>query len=389
MPLNQRLFRALERAFGRGRVRVVRPGVKMRVKYETEWDEHEQPRERMRRVSTGEEYRLPCPICRDYKPRLSISYMWGEPDRNDRINLWPMQCWNENCFSDFTARKEFCERLYADDDGSGFKDTAPEYASDETLVRKGKPGMPGKLWRLDKLALKSPRHPAVLYAQSRLMDIDELGAIFGVGFCPDPRQSAAENRLIAPVTLHGRLAGWTGRYFEPSRPKSIPKWYHDPNMEKSKLLYNFDNASRHHTKFLVEGPGSVWGSGTRGLAVLGKTISDEQVELLRTCCSGEAALVLLLDPKQDAKAVERGDEHHMQKALRKLKQQPWLAGKLFAVYLPDELDPGEVDRAYLFGLVNRLATQQRVKVVLHDKIEIQTVGQKSGDEARREASLAT
>lgn len=366
-PLNPRLFQALERAFGRGQVKIVRAGMKLRVRYETEVDGDGQERERLRRVSSGEEYRLKCPLCRDYKTRLSISYMCGEPDRNGRVNLWLMQCWNENCFADFTARKDFFEKLYADGEGQ-FQDDAPEYAADDTLVKKGKPKMPGKLWRLDKLALKSPRHPAVLYVQQRLMDIDELGVTFGVGFCPEPRNRAAENRLIAPVLLHGKLAGWTGRYFEPDRPKAIPKWYHDPNMEKSKLLYNFDQARRYHTKFLVEGPGDVWGCGTRGLAVLGKTVSPDQIELLKSCCSGDAALVLMLDPKQDAKAAARGDLHHLERAYRELARQAWLANKLLTVYLPDELDPGELDRAYIFGLVQRCAVQKNVKVILHDEV---------------------
>lgn len=381
-PMNPRLFGALERAFGRGQIKVIRAGVKMRVKYETELDGDGQERERLRRLSSGEEYHVKCPICRDYKHRLSISYMCGEPDRNGRVNLWMMQCWNENCFADFTARRDFFEKLYADGGGE-FVTEGPEYASDDTLVRKGKPQMPGKLWRLDKLAAKSPRHPAVLYAQQRLMDVDELGAVFGIGFCPEPRHRAAENRLIVPIVLHGKIAGWTGRYFEQDRPPAVPKWYHDPNMEKSKLLYNFDNAKSQHTKFLVEGPGDVWGCGTRGLAVLGKTISSEQIELLQTCCSGDSALVLLLDPKQDAKSAARGDLHHLEKVFRELNSRTWLAGKLLPVYLPDELDPGEIDRGYLFELVNRVALQKNVKVVLHEEINPKIPARE------RQASLAT
>lgn len=361
MPRNQRLFRALERIFGRGQVHIARPGKKLLVAYQQQLDEDGRIMERMRRVSSGEEYQVKCPICRDHKRRLSISYRWGEEDeRTGRINLWLIQCWNEQCFSDFEIRKDFFDRVYSS--GPTRVDDLAEYSEASELVKKGKPRMPGKIWRIDKLAAKSPRHEAVLYAQQRLMDIDELGEIFGVGFCPNPDVFAARNRLIAPVLFAEKLAGWTGRYIGSDRPAKIPKWFHDPNMEKSALLYNWDVARTLHTKIIVEGPGDAWGCGVRGTAILGKKLSDIQINILSEASTGGGTLVLMLDPSQDEVSRRKKYEHHMTVALRALQQA--VHCPVLPVYLPEDTDPGSMDRGYIFGLIKTVARAASVEVQL-------------------------
>lgn len=362
MARNKKLFAALERQFGRGQVKIVRPNQKLLVKYVPTFGEDGEVVKKMTRVNSGEEYQIRCPVCRDHKQRLSISHRWGEIDKETgRLNLWLMQCWNEQCFADFAARKAFYERLYGDGKQELPADDSAEYDTDDALIKRGKPKMPGKLWRIDRLAVKSPQHAAVLYVKNRLLDLQELGELFGVGYCPDPERFAARNRLIAPVVFEGRLAGWTGRFIEAERSKRIPKWFHDPNMEKSQLLYNFDAARSYHTRILVEGPGDVWGCGVRGLGALGKTLSEAQIKLLAglQALQGSGPLAVMLDPTQDKVSKEKGLPHHLERALGQLRA----AGvrDVFPVYLPPTLDPGAADRGLLFSLVRSVAARFRLQ----------------------------
>lgn len=358
--INARLYSALQQRFGRGKVRVIREDVPFDGRHVRRDGEI-----RLKRNFSGEEYQLKCPRCRDHKPRLSISHLWGQYDRKTETrNLWLIQCWNEGCYSEYPARRELFDELFGNDLGwAGAKDDRPQFDERGQKVA-GRPMMPGKLFRLDQLFAKVPSHPAVLYAQKRLWSPAYLGDRWGVGYCSDPWLSQASNRLIAPVFMGGKLKGWTGRYMGDHKEDEVAKWYHDPNMKKSELWYNLDVARQHHTKFLVEGPGDVWGVGDPGLGCLGKTLSPTQIKLLQDCCSDDFALVVMLDPVQDAKAKAKGQPHHIEATYRQLTEVSRFRDKVLKVYLPPHLDPGEADRGFVFGYTRYLANQAGVRIVL-------------------------
>lgn len=361
--LNKPLYSALCRVFGKNNVEVAKEDLPMAHHYEEIFTDNGK-KYVLKRDAPGQEFRLCCPICRDYKKRLSISHLWGVYDEvSNSRNLWLIQCWNESCYSNYDARKELYTKLY-DPAFAGYVDNTPEYDINDKIVKRGKPKMPGKLWRIDRLAEKSPNHQAVLYANRRLLDIKMLGLRFGVGFCPNPTFKAAANRLIAPVVFRGKLKGWTGRYIEERRPKSIPKWYHDPNMLKAKLLYNFDRARKYRTKILVEGPGDVWGVGPQGMGLLGKTVSPEQLKLIASCCDADSVVVVLLDPEQDKVSKEKNKPHHIAVATKLLRQCKELEAKILPVYMSLALDPLDCDRNYLFRLIEQTARQNKTKVDL-------------------------
>jgi hypothetical protein len=364
--LNKPLYSALCRVFGKDNVTVVKEDLPMAHHYDEIFTDNGK-KYVLKRDAPGQEFHLRCPICRDYKKRLSISHLWGLYDEvSNSRNLWLIQCWNENCYSNYEARKELYTKLY-DPAFANYVDNAPEYDATDKIVKRGKPKMPGKLWRIDRLAEKSPNHQAVLYANRRLLDIKMLGLRFGVGFCPDPTFKAAANRLIAPVVFNGNFKGWTGRYIDEHRPKAIPKWFHDPNMLKSKLLYNYDRAKNYSTKVLVEGPGDVWGVGPQGMGLLGKTISPEQLKLITACCDSNSTIVVLLDPAQDKVSKEKNKPHHIANAVKLLRQCRELEAKILPVYMSIALDPLDCDRSYLFKLINSVAKQQKIRVELTSK----------------------
>lgn len=368
MPLNVRLFKALEHRFGKGQVRVVRAGQPMVPEYVKEEGEDGELKLYVRRKVTGEEYQVKCPRCRDYKPRLSISHRWGVRDAKTGTRcLHLIQCWNGDCFRDYDVIRKFYDAVLGSQANTDYQ--LPEIEERGLFVRRT-PEMPGKLWRLDKLAEKVPRHAAVRYAQDRLLCVQTLGEQYGVGYCPDPWCSEATNRLIVPVLVGGKLRGWSGRYLGEPTGEGVPKWYHDPGMEKSKLWYNYDAAARHHTKVIVEGCGDVWGIGSCGLGSLGNKMSAEQLELLQKCCAGDDfALVLLYDPVQSEKDHERGKPHHLEVAWETLRSVRRFAGRVVKVYLSRDLDPGEADRGYQYGLIRHCARQQNVTVRLPGELQ--------------------
>lgn len=362
--INKRLFQALERMFGRGNVKIVNEDRPFKARYVEDFDDRRGTVLRMRRARSGEEYHVRCPRCNDYKQRLSISHMWGVLDEtSDSRNLWLMQCWNEDCYSNYEARKDLYDRLFEDLFVGEESDSRPVVQDGKIKVRY-KPEIPGKMWRLDRMAIKAPKHPAIRYVQQRMLCSEHLGLRWGVGYCPDPWLQCAANRLIAPIRMDGKLLGWSGRWIGEPTSKETPKWYHDSNMVKSELLYNYDEASKLHTKILVEGCGDVWGVGDPGLAVLGKTISPEQIKLLRKCCRDDFAIVLMFDPAQNEKERQKGKKHHMEVAFDALSEVSRFKNKIVKVYLSDDLDPGDADRGYLYGLIRYRAQQENIHIVL-------------------------
>lgn len=369
MALNRRLFRALEAKFGQGQVRIARQGMEM-VSTRTAQLRDGRQIKKLKREASGEEYHLKCPLCKDYKRRLSISYRWGKFDKaSASLNLWLMQCWNGNCFDTYEKRRKFYDKLFGDD-FSGEKDDLRPVVTERGYTMKTTPKMPGRLWRLDKLLLKAPRHAAIRYAESRLMDVEYIGQTFGVGYCPEPNIFEAENRIIVPIYMHGKLRGWSGRFIgdmheEENAGEKVPKWYHDNNMQKSEVLYNFDGAQECHTKIVVEGCGDVWGAGACGVGVLGKHISNAQVELLQECCQGDDfAIVVMLDPKQSEVDAKKGMEHHFDVAVRRLRSIDRFKDRVVPVKISNDLDPGDADRGYLYGLIRYVAQREKIKVLL-------------------------
>lgn len=358
--LNNRLYKLLVRRFGEGNVRVARKGQKLKGKYNNYWDEEGHRRTKLKRLASGEEYFVKCPFCRDYKTRLSVSYLFGQKDdRTGSRNIWATNCYNENCLADFNNRISFYEQVFK---GVELDDTSEDL--DEGEVEEKIPTLPGVLWRLDKLEERMPNHEAVLYAYERMLSPSYLGARFGVGYCPDPSRVCAENRWIVPVHYEGQFRGWTGRYIGEPESKRTPKWYHDPALPKGDLLYNFDVAHKLQTKIVVEGAGDVWGIGDPGLGLLGNKITDVQMQLLKACCREDDVLVLLLDPKQNEKERLKGTPHHMEFAFSKIKEDRHLADRSIRVYLSMDLDPGDADRTYMYRLITQVAAQAGLSVSL-------------------------
>jgi DNA primase len=108
------------------------------------------------------------------------------------------------------------------------------------------------------------------------------------------------NRAVVPIfDDESRLVAFTGRSIE----NSYIKWLHQPkSFYKSGVLYNLNNAkyyiSRLGTVILTEGPLDVWKLHEAGIynsvALLGTTISNEQINLLKKYSTKKT--ILMVDP---------------------------------------------------------------------------------------------
>lgn len=367
--LNPTLYRALQRKFGE--VDVVAPG------HAIVWKKVPIPRGRGRRkfrrevTYSGEEYRIRCPFCRDHRPRLYINHRWGVWDEETQsYNLFLANCFNEGCLEDFQSQRQLYERVYLP---SGQWNRKIRVRRGVT-VRSGElveiPD-PGPLVRLDDLAAEQPQHHAIEYLRSRDLDPVKLGRRWGVSYCSWSRYPMASDRIIIPVRMGGIQVGWQARFIGddfggcPLNDAKIPKYWTSPGMPRRLVAYNFDQAIRHRTVVIVEGPPDVWAGGARYMGLLGKTMSPQLqarfLAAMRNRHGDGFTVVIMLDPKQDERARQRGRAHHI--AALKQQLEAHLPGRICEVYLKGFKDPGKVGSPQkLRRIVQEEAARQGVPV---------------------------
>ena len=185
-------------------------------------------------------------------------------------------------------------------------------------------------------------HRAVTYLISRGCDITELGVSFGVSYCEfaEPRYRAAEDRIVAPVYMHGKLVGWQCRHIGELDWKElgIAKYYTRPGMPKRLTLYNFDSARTFPLVVLTEGISDVWAVGPQAVALLGSKLHTSQERLVCQAW-GTGTVVVMLDPDARESAED---------IVRRL--EPRISGGVVPIHL-DGVDPGDLSREALWAII--------------------------------------
>jgi DNA primase len=110
-----------------------------------------------------------------------------------------------------------------------------------------------------------------------------------------------------------------------------------PGLKKRRILYNGDQAKNYQIGVLVEGVTDAWRVGPRAVALLGKSVSSFQRDLLCAYFHG-GTLIIMLDPD----AIEDIDRVHKQLHPEQFK------GTCKVVKLPDDTDPGESTTEFLY-----------------------------------------
>ncbi|MGD0461600.1 MAG: hypothetical protein ABSB74_03835 [Tepidisphaeraceae bacterium] len=377
-PLNPILLARLKQVFRR--VRVSNPGCHMIAGYQRDL---RTGRLRMEIVDWGEGYYVDCPFCGDGRQRLALNHRWGVRDsRTNDDNLHLCRCFNENCLSTRERQKQLHTMVFPDGVWGGrihdfelpqAKLSAPE--PPPVIVMP--PGVP-----LDDLP---PEHPAKLYLERRRFSPRLLARAYGVLYVEscescrpklydriafpiyqpaslkleDPGQ-VINNRSNSdiPETSHNPgeniLSGWQARIVGDLPFVRGPKYLSAEGMQKSQLLYGLTTAIQTSGPVvLCEGPSDKWRIGRPAVALLGKSISGAQVELILRHFRGRAIAIWMDDDAED-------EAEEIRQILSGTRVSVSDAGRVVTAYSPlRKKDPGECTPDEIRHVVRRALSAPR------------------------------
>jgi hypothetical protein len=364
--LNISLYTALCRVFGSRNVRVIKQGqqgkfefgLRQRVvkglveDYRTICKKHTNSGA----VFVGEEFKVPCPFCKDHLPRLYINHLFGTKDKvTGQRFLWLANCYNEGCMSSFANRKKLFEMLADQEDISHL------LGKSRSVNIAAAADWPGEVWSIYDLAKKDPKHPAVWYAYARSWDIQQLASQFDVRVIIQAAylDKWLNSRVIAPVYGKDRmLKTWTARKVLSS--DEGPKWLHCPHIGTSSVIYGLATARKCRVPGIVEGPGDSWGRRGEAAGIFGKALQEGKAKRLAEAFSDAQAIALMLDPNQDYRERMENKPHHMDIAAEMLSK--FTDVPVIKVWLPEDTDPGSLDYDVSQWHIERCADEQGIAI---------------------------
>jgi len=334
--LNQELYEKLREIFGT--VIVANQGIQMkfRVTLDAVTQKYKVEINRELGDSSGEEYRVNCFNCGDTRHRLYINHRFGTKIDDQRVSKedrimrfwWMCNCFNESC----DVRRELEDRLGGYVKRARFGEVSVLEGKEATVQEVGLPGMCTTLDQLD------PTHEAVRYVVGRGFDPVKLGKK-SWAYCHEFANRNVQGRLIIPVIRHGEIVGWQARLLGTPPNRRVPKYYTCPGFPKNRVLYNFDTAKGYDDVSVVEGPFDCESSGDDSVGVLGKKISEIQLQLLFIHWK-DAIIYVMLDPEASLEMVD------LCSMLRRSDKFQYVV----PVKVPDGRDPGSMERAEIEAL---------------------------------------
>ena len=320
-------------------------------------------------LDQGEEYRVRCSVCQDHRARLHINHMWGEydPETNSQ-NFWLINCFNENCFSEYVHQHRLYEKIFGQTRHTIPHVIRPGRASNPNVLSPIDP--PGPMISLEELMIRHPAHPAITYLIGRGFDPVKVSRLWSVEYCWDSHFRQATNRIIIPFYQDNMLVGWQARYIgddvngERFNEAGVAKYWTSPGMLKRLIAYNLERALTHSTAIIVEGPADCWNVGPMAMGLIGTTMSQElRARVVRTMHEyhgDRGILVIALDSKKLERRSGRERPHHIDALETQLFDD--MQGRVVPVWLPEEFDPGSIDRQVFRSLVVESARRKGLEV---------------------------
>ena len=314
----------------------------------------------------GEYYRIRCPFCGDNRHRLWINHRWAlyvPILRSD--NLFLAHCYNEHCLSVSGRALKLRDLVYNDVARGRHPDPVLPGRQIDPSSRQAVPA--GSCINLAHLPFD---HPLLAYIRRRGLDPIHLGKEYSVGLVKlaDPSFMASQDRLYIPIVCNGEFVGWQARWPSDPVPSGALKYYSMTGMKRNQMLYNYDRARQYPFVVICEGPSDVWSFGPEAVALLGKSMSPQQAEMVSAGVSGNSSgpqglanwktAVILLD--DDVFAPGTTGVCAVDKVRERLAQVRNLNSVV--VRLLAGTDPGDYDSDYLRAYVAARSEEQGVKL---------------------------
>lgn len=291
---------------------------------------------------SGEYYRVNCPFCRDQGHRLWVNHMFGQHDANGRPMYFLATCYNEQCLKDYGKRSQFVDMLFKfvnehERDRAVFPLQETAWIDDPSGLLVAEP--PGELIPMSQMARSMPTHHAVQYMCGERRYTCEVFDRYRISYCPrSEKYPTASDRVVFPIIMNGSMVGWQARYIGSTNWKYTPKYYGLPGMRKRLMLYNYDWAKQMPFVCVVEGPTDCNAVGDAGVALLGKSLSPYQTQLLLSTWDRKP-IIFILDP--DAKKEMEG-------IVNDLRQTGAIVCE---ITLPVDHDCGDYDSSSLWQII--------------------------------------
>lgn len=271
----------------------------------------------------GEEYAVCCPLCGDTRFRCYVNHKFDTEIEGAEV-LYPVHCWNEECQSTRGLAKYILERYRAWkmnyyvpptlDTGSDEVRDAP-MTPEETAKHSAEKH--AKLSGVQKLTSLLTGHPATEYLRTRGFDPLFLENMYGVGYKGKSQKYAlASSRLFIPIMWGKYEVGWQARaipghtnltLMEEKKnkpwPYKEPKYFTSPGFTKGRFLYNMEQAKEYDVVVVVEGITDAWKVGPWAVAMLGKSLSYDQIHNLASSCFVKKSWIVMLTDEWTANDV--------------------------------------------------------------------------------------
>lgn len=368
-PINQALFNALQKKFGK--VGITNLGVEAKYRVIDDristWVQaakgvpQEATTKRVNWMNWGETYAVNCPKCNDKRHRLYIGHLWGTHcEAANRKLTSCIKCHNESCYWG-----DLWDVLYGNAD-CGITTQKAESMRTGIDSDTRKMELPGNVEDLVPINQLDRNHPVIQYLLSRnFTDIEMLATEYQFCYClKSPWKKrftdsagnwhvvSPENRLIIPNVQQGTWQGWMARYIgdipkDPNTNKPvIQKYLNAPGYSFGASVYRLEDAHKFtNGRFAIvcEGALSAIACGPAGVATFGMYPKPMQEELLADRFKNGQIIFLI-----EAEASSNG---RIFDCIDRLNTK--IAGGCISVPLPKGEDPATMSASDLIQLIKQ------------------------------------
>lgn len=303
------------------------------------------------RGAWGEYYRVCCPFCPqgDDKFHLWVNHLFGTNDDQGRTQRHLALCYR-NCLDNPANRNAFYEDVLGlvNRNARGIVHLNPGEESTDVLAAVAPPG------KIMGITQVSPQNAARMYLTvERGFDVEWLEKNYEVGVVmdvADGRHSTMLGRIYIPIRMDGVLVGWQGRYPDDHTLRGRAKYYNLPGQPRRLMLYNWHVAKHWPFICIAEGAISAWRIGGPGVAILGKTISIPQRQLLREALGKPLFLMVETESLKEWQVIEnelRQDGHQT----------------VIPIAWPHERDPADFEHSVCTNFIRNTAAQRGLNII--------------------------